>query len=243
MLTLPFPSKAIVRLALSGVIFASFSIVSATGKAQTLGPLASSTIINHKTELAGAPNDVLTFQQFNPALGNLIDVVISVTGGLNSLETVQNSALTSSRGSVSTISTLTLTDPQSLISMQASILTNFFSYTLSPGQSLTSPNLTGSKTATGTFTASNILAEFTGLGTVQTPVTTFTQSFLGNSGGNTTASQITTANATGTITYHYQTGTPGGGLGPASTPEPGITAILGAVMVTGLVAFRRRKQN
>jgi hypothetical protein len=206
-------------------------------QAQVVGPITTSTPISHTTELVGAPSDVLTFPKFDGNLGILLSVVIHIDADISSVITVTNSAETPSSGNVFTQSQYTLSDPLSQLTLNPVTSTPNFAYSLPPGGTATSSALTGTDSKTGTFTSGTVLAEFTTFTgeTIALPVTTFTQTFTANTGGNTSSGQVTTAGATGTITYNY---TP-----LADVPEPGAWAFLGTSLIGGgFFAIRRRRK-
>jgi hypothetical protein len=235
-----FRPGGFLRTVLTGVVVLYMSALSPITSAQTIGPLTTTTPISHLTELVGAPNDVLTFATFDGNLGTLLSVVLSVNVDIVSTVTVTNNAFTASHGSVFTQSAFSIKDLLANLLLSPGVNTNSFSYSLAPGGQVTSsPALIGSKSATGTFTASPTLAEFTtiGAGQIALPVTTLTQTFAGNSGGNTGTGQVTSAHATGTITYNYT-------IPPTvSVPEPGDMALVTAGVISGVFIIRRRRRK
>jgi hypothetical protein len=148
-----------------------------------------------------------------------------------------NSALTPSHGSVFTQSQYSVTDPLANSLLSPTVNTTSFVYNLAPGQSVTSPALLGSIGATGTFTDAPTLSQFTtnGAGSIYLPVTTNTITFTANTGGNTASGQVTTANATGTVTYNY--------ISNGNVPEPGALALISAGAVSGFFIIRRRRRK
>jgi hypothetical protein len=225
------------RKALTGV--ALLALTSATAvQAQVVGPIANlNGTISHTTEFTGAPSDVLTFPKFDGTLGILLSVAIHLDTGISSVITVTNSADTPSSGTVFTQSQFTMTDPLTLITLNPVDNTPSYPYSLAPGGTVTSGALTGSASADSSSSNALLLAEFTTFSaeTIDLPVTTFTQTFTANTGGNTSSGQVTTASASGTITYTYQ---------PLdSVPEPGAWAFLGTSLIGGgFFAIRRRRK-
>lgn len=172
----------------------------------------------------------LDFPKFNPALGTLSKVELSITGEIKTTVTVTNNASSASDGNAKTHVTVTVQDPLTLLSVMPDIYSPPFDYTLAAGASTTSGLLTKSETKSDNWTSAAILTEFTGAGNITLSAVTFTETVLANNGGNTYASQVTDANATGLVTYYY------------AVPEPsGIMALL-----TGLggllgVGLKRRR--
>jgi hypothetical protein len=232
-----FNPAVLLRTALAGTALLSLSVLTSSVNAQIVGPITTSTPISHLTELVGAPSDVLTFPKFDGNLGILLSVVVHLDANISSVITVTNSADTPSSGSVFTDSQYTVKDPLNLLTLSPDPSTPNFVYSLDPGGSVTSSALLGSDTADGTFTDALILAEYTTLTgeTIAMPATTFTQTFTANSGGNTSSGQVTTASATGTITYNYAP--------LESVPEPGAMALISAGAVSGIFIIRRRRRK
>jgi hypothetical protein len=81
-----------------------------------------------------------------------------------------------------------------------------------------------------TYTSGAILTEFTGGGNIGLNASTFTQTTLSNTGGNTTSSQVTDAGLTGTVTYTY-----------TAVPEPSTFGLL-ALGLSALPLLRRQRQ-
>ena len=115
--------------------------------------------------------------------------------------------------------------------------TRNFGYSLQPGATVMSGTISKITTTSGDINmgtvgnASSIFQEFTGAANDTIAITgrTRTQTNLGNTGGNTTASQMTTAGYSGTITYFY-----------TDTPEPGTISLLGMGVLMGGAGFGRQ---
>lgn len=201
--------------------------------------LASVTLadsVSYSSNLPYAKTDwisTLELPRFNPALGTLTKVQLAVTGDVSTELTITNNASTSSHGSAKTEVIIAVQDILGSFLVGPDILTpqTGYAYNLSAGESVTSGALTKSKTDSQDITSSEVLSEFTGLGNISLNASTFTQTLLANTGGNTAADQVTTADITGLITYTF---TP-----TASIPEPASVGFVG-LGVVGLLARRRR---
>jgi hypothetical protein len=227
-----FNPAALLRTTLAGTALLSLGVLT---NAQVVGPITTSTPISHLLDLGGAPSDVLTFPKFDGNLGTLLSVAIHLDADISSVITVTNNPDTPSSGDAFLDSEFILEDPLSLLSLSADPSTTNFPYSLAPGDSVTSSALLGSDTANGTFTNALILAEFTSLSGGNIELGVFTNTGLTTTGGASSSSHVTTAGATGTITYNY---TP-----LESVPEPGAWAFLGTSLIGGgFFAIRRRRK-
>lgn len=172
----------------------------------------------------------LAFQKFNPALGNLTMVQIDLTGSMTTVLTVTNiSSTLPSSGNAKTELQITVQDSGGNLNVpELDLLSPTFTFSnLGAGLSVTSGNLTRSGSSSDQYTAAAVLVEFTGLGTISLPASTFTQTLIGYTGGNTLASQATSAQLTGTVTYSYEV-----------IPEPATMLLLG---LGGLMLRKNRK--
>jgi hypothetical protein len=214
------------------LLFASFALCGAlvpTAFAATDGPYTTSTPIpSTTTDWVSS----LAFQQFNPALGTLTAVEVDLHGSFDSTITVTNTSADPSSGTARTDVQFTAQDGGLNLAPtpQIDLLSGTYAYSLPGGGNVTSPLISTSTSSGSTYTAAPILAEFTGVGTFALGASTFTQTVLSNTGGNTTASQVTSAALTGSVTYFY---TP--------VPEPSTVALLGLGMASVLAFARRRR--
>ncbi|MFO0946409.1 MAG: choice-of-anchor E domain-containing protein [Planctomycetota bacterium] len=114
------------------------------------------------------------------------------------------------------------------------LISSAFVYSLGPGGSTSSGTLVKSGTSSETYTAAAVLAAFTGLGNITLDASTFTQTLLANTGGNTSADQVTSAQLTGTVTYYYE---------PTAVPEASSVLMVSLVGLGAVGAYYRRRRG
>jgi hypothetical protein len=180
--------------------------------------------------------ETLSFPQFDPSLGTLTSVTLDLSGSLNTTITATNvDGSNTSSGTANAQVQFSVQDLGSNLTVPQLTLTSpGFTYSLLPGQSISSGPLTQSGTSSNTYTNPAVLDEFTGLpgnlGTNSLSASTYTLALIAVHGGNTYPSQVTAASLTGTVTYTY-----------TAVPEPSAFALLGAgVAALSAFAWRRR---
>jgi len=204
--------------------------IASSSQANTSGPFTTSTPISYT--LTDWSNS-LSFPKFNSALGTLTEVDLTFNAGMETTLSITNDSDSGSSGSANTNVQVSVDDPGSYFSPpQVNFLSPTYYYTLAGGGNTTSGLLTSTGSYTGNLTLAGILAEFNGPGTIVLPASTFTQTYLANTGGNTAAEQVTDASLTGTVTYQYT---------PTPTPEPGTLVLLGMGAI-GLLGFAWRRR-
>jgi len=205
------------------------AVISAQVQAATLTLTTSTPVPLTPTDWTSS----LTFAKFNPALGTLTSVQLGIVGSFQTTLTVtNNSPDTPSSGTAKTEVDFTVQDGGlNLVAPDPMVLNAPFSYSLAPLDTITSGLLTASGPASHIYTSAPVLTEFTGGGNIILSATTFTQTLLSNTGGNTSASQVTSAALTGKVTYNY-----------VPAPEPGTLVSLGIGAVS-LLAFGRMRRR
>lgn len=200
---------------------------------------------------------------FDSGLGTLDSVTIGGTYGFTSAMTITNSAANASSGSARTESAAAFGSGnnainsviQNLLDTTGSstvggttlnpaaldILGGKSDYSLAPGGSTTAAS--NAATVTIAPVTDNVAAdlqafEAAGGGAFNVLFNTATATVLSNTGGNTSATENTTATGTVTLYYTYnQAAVPP----PASVPEPASIALLGAGLLGAGVLRRSRK--
>jgi hypothetical protein len=205
----------------------------------------AATLLNPVIHYAKTSTDILAaleVPKFDLSLGTLLSVQITVLASADTQITVQNDGTpdefgrSDSDGDVQTSITYYLADPSHVLSgdpLGAIYVPDTpQSYTLAANESetLAKESVDGLILADNIYNnASNpgILSEFAGSGNLTLTLTTFTQTVLGNDGGNTSASEITNAGADVTVVYTYE-----------PIPEPSTWAMLaGGLGVLILASF------
>ena len=170
----------------------------------------------------------LAFPQFDPAAGILESVEIDLSGSMSTILTVTNNAASGSSGRAYTHLEMTVQDIGGNLNAPIDVDGLSFHYNLASRDTVTSGLLTTSFGSSNTYVDSAVLAEFTGRGLVDLAASTFTETALYNTGGNTYAKQVTDADLTGEVTciYTYR-----------QVPDPASLVVLG---LGGVAVLKRR---
>jgi hypothetical protein len=184
-------------------------------------------------------NNAFAFTQFDPSLGTLTSVLLSFDGGYSTILTVTDNQGPPSSGTANTHIRFYVEDAGLHLASGGLIFdmtSPDFSYNLDGiGDSATSGLMSDQSDGNDynpyshSYTSSIILSEFTGTGSILLGAHTYTQSLLANTGGNSSASQVTDAYLDGSVTYTYT---------PAPVPEP-LSALFLGLGGLALLGYRR----
>lgn len=173
----------------------------------------------------------LAFPKFNPALGTLTQIQLEISATVHTTLTITNTGIDPSSGNAKTEVLISVVDPGNNFSPVGPDIifpVGGYGYSLAGGASVSSGLLTGSGSNTQDITNPTTLALFQGAGSVILNASTFTQTLLANTGGNTSANQVTDASADGTVYYFYD-----------PVPEPASLGLLGTG--AAILLLRKRK--
>jgi hypothetical protein len=211
------------------------AVSSVAGAATTNATCGS--ITNQLTDLSAA---VINCSQFNPALGTLTSITITVSGSLAGSITLTNKAAASETVTASTNSQFLLHNPLTGFSFPSTLFSAVLttgSVPIASGATVPFNNLVSGTSTNGPLTNS-VPATFTSyVGTGTFPVSFDTQSSLTvlGGGGNVSATEATTASAGVTVVYAF-TPAPPQVTCPvlaASTSEANLPFNSPAIAVTG----------
>ena len=201
----------------------------------------------------------LQFAKFNTSLGSLSSISIQLYIDYKSVLNIVNSSLVTSTGDAATRITAKATFASGAIA-QSGYVMPAFTYALAAGATLGATlfstgdaNLNGGdggpisllknlsnvtdKAAYSALGSNNF--DLTGTGFSGITFRTLTDTVVANTGGATSATQITNLDVDGIITYTY-TAAPVGPPPPVGVPEPMTAAVLMAGLA-GLAGIRRRR--
>jgi len=211
------------------------------GLVLAVGSVASAATITYSSTIDYSKTDwvnTLNLQQFNTSLGHLNSVTLDFSTDIRTNIIVTNDATSGSYGDAQTKVVAKVKDRGGYISKTLTTISDtgdddiVFHYDLASGGTVTSDTRYGSASTHNVYTNSNILTEFTkigsGTGYVVMDANTFTQTLLANTGGNTAADQVTDARVSATVTYDY------------TVPEPSTMCLLGVGAILGMLRRRRK---
>jgi len=243
-------SKRMVIMRLSTVTLS----VLAAGMLAFAAPAANAQVLSYSEDATPILSTLTDFHltmpvnKFDSSLGTLLSVKLDLSASLTSDITVKNNSPSASNGDVHTQLFAWLADPLAIFpdpavtgsgspvpgAFLAELNTPDQFYTLASGGSVSFLGQTASNSTSLTFTNPSLLAEFTGTptGTINLIGATQARTRLEDSGGNTTATQTTSANMNARVTYTYSV---------VTIPEPASVSLIGFSLTAGGIAFRRRR--
>jgi PEP-CTERM motif len=179
------------------------------------------------------PTQTIGFAGFNPALGTLNSVTITITDTVNGSVNLKNGGTTASSVTGSLLNTLKYVYPTISVT-SVTLASTSFSAVLGAGASSGFQPVTGSTTRNHTVTTG--LASFEASWAVTAG--DLGQLTIGSNNGNGTATYTDTGIVSIVAAYNFTPGTPP----PPPVPEPATLSILGAGL-TGLGLLRRRRKS
>ena len=181
------------------------------------------------TDFSGA----LPIKQFDPALGSLSFLTISLTGDVEGTASITNKNTTAKTFNVTLTSDVTVVDP--LLDVLVAILPTYSTSVTVPGNSTTPFSGTGGATQSNSYNDVPTLSEFTGTGNLAATINgAGSNGFMGPS--NSTFIANTTAGGSVTITYNFLP------IRLTSTPEPLTNCLIGSGLI-GLGLLNRLKRR
>jgi hypothetical protein len=182
-----------------------------------------------------APTQIINFAGFNPSLGTLNSITVTITDSVNGVVNLKNNG-TGASGSTNVTGSLLNTLKYSYPTFAQHTITlasTSYSTTLAAGASSGAQPVSGSTTKNAVVTSG--LAAFETAWAVTAG--DLGQLTIGSGNGNGTATYTDTGSVTIVAAYNYTPGTPP----PPPVPEPATLSILGAGL-TGLGVLRRRRK-
>jgi hypothetical protein len=172
-------------------------------------------------------NNFIGVQQFNPSLGTLTSVQITLNADVNGTIGVENTSNSSSAPVTSQLSAnISLKNPSNTLIVSIAPSSSIFNDNLAvydgainfSGPSGATHTATANQSNSAVLTSLSDLGLFTGTGSVSLPISAIATSYA-NDGGNLVASIQTAAGASASVTYTY---TPG-----SAVPEPSSLGLMG----------------
>lgn len=188
----------------------------------------------------------LTIPKFNPALGTLNSITFRLSGAVAGTAQSENTSPSSGNditlnlvatlqlfrpGSTDLANRLVVTTPTEIRTFTAGVYDGVTDFAGSSG--VTFAGLGSAKVNKAVYSSDADKALFTGLGTIDLPITAIGKS-KASGGGSVISVFDTQARGDVTVTYNY---------GPAAppVPEPRVYGAFGVLVCAGLAAFRRRQ--
>ncbi len=191
-------------------------------------------------------SSTLTLPKFNPALGTLNSITFRMTGTVQGSAQSENTSPSSGAdvtlnlsaslqlfrpGGTDIANRLVVSTPSEIRTFSAGTYDGVTDFAGSSG--VTFSGLSNSKVNSAVYTSDADKALFTGLGTINLPITALGKS-RATGGGSAISVFDTQARGDVTVTYNY-------GSVPPPVPEPRVYGAFGVLVCAGLAALRRRQ--